>query len=187
MKLRLPELQPRERVLAIGSGLVLLAVLLDRVVLNPWMRHARAIRQEIARMEDAISGHALLLARKAQVEGEVAQHQRYLRPALPEELQTAALLKELEELATQSHIESPEIKLVSTESGETTQEHVVEIKFDCVPEEWLEFLYRIETSPSLFAVARAGLSLKADVPDRLDGFLRVTSTSVTGQSIDHRP
>jgi hypothetical protein len=178
MKFRLPELQPRERALAIGSGLVLLAVLLDRMVLNPWMRHARVVRQEIARMEDAISSHALLLARKAQVEAEVAQHQRYLRPAIPEELQTAALLKELEDLAAQSHIESPEIKLVSAEAEESAQEHVIEVKFECVPEEWLAFLYHVESSPSLFTVARAGLSLKADVADRLEGFLRVTSTSV---------
>ena len=42
---KLPQLKPRERLLATGSGVVLLMVLLDRLVLNPWLRHAQTVRQ----------------------------------------------------------------------------------------------------------------------------------------------
>jgi hypothetical protein len=179
---RLPELQPRERLLAIGSGIVLLVVLLDRLVLSPWMRHAQVIRQDIRRMEEELLSHERLLARKDRLLAELQRHQRYLHPAVADDLQTAALLKEIEALAGQSHVTLEEIKPLPTEADALSRRYALDIRFECTPEEWAEFVYRLETSTSLFEVLRASLARQDDTPDRLGGSLRVVSAALQAPS-----
>jgi hypothetical protein len=175
---RLPELQPRERLLAIGSGIALLVVLLDRLVLNPWVRHARAIRHEIQHMEEELLSHERLLMRKDRVSMELQRHQRYLHPAVADDLQTAAFLKEIEAIAGQSHVTIDEIKPLPSEVDELSRRYVLDVRFACTPEEWAEFVYRLETSPSLFEVLRASLASQDDTPDQLAGSLRVVSAAL---------
>jgi Tfp pilus assembly protein PilO len=175
---RLPDLQPRERLLAIGSGIALLVVLLDRLVLSPWMRHAQAIRQDIRHMEEELLSHERLLARKDRLLVELQRHQRYLHPAVADDLQTAALLKEIEQLAGQSHVTIDEIKPLPSEADEISRRYALDVRFACAPEEWADFVYRLETSPSLFEVQRATLARQEDTPDQLAGSLRVVSAAL---------
>ena len=178
MKPRLPhlsDLQPRERLLAIVSGVIVLIVLLDRLVLGPWSTHTRAVRQEIAQMEQALQRHQRLLARQDRVMAELDRYQRYLTPAIADDLQMAVLLKEVEDLAGKSHVKVAEIKPLAVEADETAKRYPLDVRFECTLEEWVEFVYSIETSPSLFEIVRAGLSVQEDVPDRLDASLRLVS------------
>ena len=172
---RLPELQPRERLLAVGSGIALLVVLLDRLVLSPWVRHAGAIQHEIQHIEEELLSHERLLMRKDQVFAQIQRNQRYLHPAVADDLQTAAFLKEIEELAGQSHVTLDEIKPLPSEADERSRRYPLDVRFTCTPEEWAEFVYRLETSPSLFEVLRASLGRKEETPDQLSGSLRVMS------------
>ncbi len=174
----LPQLKPRERLLAAGSGILLVVVLLDRVVLGPWAHHAQTVRQEIHRMETGLQQHRRLLARRERVFAELARYQRYLQPAVADELQMAALLKEIQQVAGDSHVTIAEIKPIGTEADEYAKRYTLEVRFACSLEEWVDFVYQIQSSPSLYAVARAGLSTKGETPDRLEGYLRVVSTAV---------
>ena len=88
---RFAQLRPRERLLAVGSGVVLLIVLLDRLVLSPWSRHAHTVRQEIHDMERALQTHQRLLARKERVFEELKRYQQYLQPPIADELQVAEI------------------------------------------------------------------------------------------------
>ena len=106
--IRLPpmmQLKPRERLPAVGAGVVFVIVVMDRLVLSPWIRHAKAVRQEIHKMERALQSYQRLLGRKEPVIQELGRYQRYLKPPLADELQMAALLKDVQEMAAQSHIE----------------------------------------------------------------------------------
>ncbi len=179
MKLpKLPQLQPRERLLGIGAAVVLLVVLLDRCVLAPWIKHSRAIRQEIGHMEEALQNYERLLSRKEPILAEFARARQYLKPAVADDLQMAALLKEIQGLAEQSQVVVKEIKPLGVESDEIEKRYSLEVRFQCTLEEWLQFVYDLETSPSLYRVMRAGLSMPAEAPDRLDGVLRVMSAAV---------
>lgn len=189
MKLpRFANLRPRERVLAAGCTVILLMVALDRLVLTPWVRHGRKVRQEIQEMEKALQNHARLLTRQAQVSAEFERYQRYLQPAIADELQTAALLKEIEELAGESHVKLVELKSLGVETEDTFKRYTFEARFQCVLDEWIEFVYRVESSPSLYEVVRAGLSVPEERPERLDGTLRIMSVAmnsgVAGASTD---
>ena len=175
---KLPTLQPRERLLAIGSGLVFLIVLLDRLVLSPWLGHARSVRREIRAMEEALLSHQRLLSRQARVEAALERYQPYLRPPIADDLQTAALLKELEQIAIASHVAVGEVKPLPIEKDAVAKRYPLEVRFNCTPEEWIEFVFRIETSPSLFEIQRAGLAVTEDSPNQLEGFLRVVGAAV---------
>lgn len=180
MKLpRLPELKPRERLLAVSSGVALLAVALDFLVLNPWLRHAQTVRDEIHRMEAELRHDARLLSRRDRVMKQLAVYQPYLRSPLPDELQMAGLLKEIQGLADESQLRV-EIKPLPAEPTELTIRYSLDVQFDCTLEEWVDFVIKVEASPSLFQVARAGLTVQEEMPDRLKATLRLTSTSLRG-------
>ena len=178
----LAQLKPRERLLAVGSGVVLLLVMLDRLVLSPWSRHGEIVHQEIARMEEALQNHQRLLARKDRVMGKLARYRRYLKPAVADDLHMAALLKEVEEIAAQTNVHVIEIKPLTVEAGEVVTRYALEVRFECKLDAWAEFVYHVEASPALFEVVRAGLSVGEEKPDRLEGYLRVASAAVHAKS-----
>ena len=175
---KLPTLRPRERLLAVGSGLVLLAVILDRLVLNPWLHHAQTVRQETQRMERELKHHRQLWARKDQVDAQLLAYQRYLRVPIADELQMAMLLKEIESIAADTHVILGEVKPLPPESDEFTKRYALEIQFECTLEEWVDFVTRVETSPSLYQVLRATMAVREETPDRLAASLRVASKAV---------
>ena len=176
--IRLPQmmqLKPRERLLAVGAGVVFVIVVMDRLVLSPWIRHAKAVRQEIRKMERALQSYQRLLGRKEPVMRELGRYQRYLKPPLADELQMAALLKDVQDMAAQSHVEIGEIKPLAVEADESAKRYSLEVRFECTLEQWVDFVFQIENSPSLFGVLRANLSVQEDQPDRLAGYLRLLS------------
>ena len=180
----LPELKPRERLLAVGSGVILLLVLMDRLVLNPWIEHTERIREEIQAMEESLQYQGLLLSRKGQVMKQLAAYQRYLRPVPADELQMAALLGEVEDMAEESQVTLGEIKPLAVEVGPSILRYPLDIQFECTLEEWVDLVSKIEASPSLYQVERAGLSAQEGVPDRLKGSLRVVGTAMRSMQGD---
>lgn len=185
--IRLPSLsslRPRERLFAVGCGAILLVVMLDRLVIAPWTAHRRAVGQEIRQMEEALRHHHRLADRKVRVTAEQARYQRYLRPAVPDDLQVAALVKELQELAGGSGVKLIEIKPLGVQTDDALKRYTVEIRFDGLLEEWVEFVFRVETSPSLYEILRATLTVPEEHPDRVAGVLRVVSAVVNTGSLD---
>lgn len=181
MPFRIPsfdQLKPRERWLAVGGGLILLAVVMDRLVLNPWLLRGQVIRQETSRMERTLQHYSQLLARKDRVTAQLDAYRPYLRPVLGDELQTASLIKELEEMADQSHITLGEVKPLAVEANTLMKRHPLDVQFECTLEEWVDFVIRVESSPSLFQIVRAALGVQSDVPDRLKGSLRVVGVAM---------
>ena len=184
---KLPQLRPRERLLAIGCGLVLFAVILDRLVLSPWLRHAQTIRRETQRMQRELKHHRQLLAREAQVDAQLLAYQRYLRAPIPDELQMAMLLKEIEGIAAETHVTLGEVKPLPPESDEFTKRYALDIQFECTLEEWVDFVTRVETSPSLYQVLRATMAVREETPDRLAASLRVASKAVRARDVARLP
>lgn len=175
---QLSQLKPRERLLAMAGGAVVVVVLMDRLVLSPWLGHARMVRQEISRMEAALHSHGRLLERRGRVLGELVKYEPYLKPPVADDLQMAALLKEIQDLAGQSGVEVGEIKPLTVESDGPTKDYSLELRFNCTLDQWVDVVFRLESSPSLFEVIRAGLSTQEERPGQLAGYLRVVSTAV---------
>jgi hypothetical protein len=172
------QLKPRERLLASGAAAVVLLVGLDRLVLSPWLRHTRTVRQETRMMAQALKSHARLLTRESRVLAEMERHRQYFRPAIADDLQMAALLNEMERIAQDSKVLLKEVKPLAPEATESTKRYILDVRFACTMEEWVNFIYQLETSPSLYQVVRASLTKQEETPDRLSGAVRVISSAV---------
>lgn len=138
-------------------------------------------------MEQVLVQHQRLLARRDRVETERMQYESYLRPAMADDLQTAALLKEIEGLASESQVKLIEIKPLGVESDERVRRYTLDVRFNGTLEEWVTFVFSLETSPSLFEIMRAGVSVPEESPDQLDATLRVMSALVSPQAIPAPP
>ncbi|MBI4342935.1 MAG: hypothetical protein HY599_06175 [Candidatus Omnitrophica bacterium] len=175
---KLPQLRPRERLLAAGGVIIVLAVLFDRLVFNSYLRHAQTVHRETQRLERTLKHYDRLLQRKAQVDAQLGAYQRYLRAPIADELQMAMLLKEVEGLAGETGVTLGEVKPLPPEADELSRRYSLDIQFECTLERWVDFVTRVETSPSLYQILRATLAADEDLPDRLAASLRVTSKSV---------
>jgi Tfp pilus assembly protein PilO len=175
---KLPQLKPRERLFAVAGAVALVIVVMDRLVLNPWLQHANTVRQETRRMEQSLNHYSRLLTRKGYVLAQRERYQRYLRTPLPDELHMAGLLKEMEALAEHSGVNLIEVKPLPPEGDAATRRFSLDVQFDCTLEEWADFLIEIESSPSLFQIVRANLSAQDETPDRLKGSLRVANAAL---------
>ena len=172
------KLKPRERLLAVGTGAVLLIVALDSLVLRPWIRHAQTVRREIHRMEEELRNHNRLLARRDRVLGEIGRYREYLRQPVTDDLQMAALLKEVERVAQRSGIVVGEVKPLQIEAVGNEKRYSLEVRFESTLEEWVKFVYRLETSSALYSVIGAGLEASSEKPDQLKASLRVMSAAM---------
>ena len=161
-----------------GSGVALVIVILDRLVLSPWLSHAKSVRGEIHQMQHALQAHQRLLVRRDDVLEELKRYRRFLQPPIADDLQMAAFLKEVQEMAAQTHIEVGEIKPLPVEADEAAKRYSLEVRFQCTLDQWIQFVFLIETSPSLFEVVRAGLSTQEGQPDQLEGYLRVRNATM---------
>lgn len=175
---KLPALQARERMLAVGSGVVLMIVVMDRLVLGSWMAHQNNIREEVQILEETLQRYSRLLSYQERVISQLDPYRKYLRPPLENELQMAAFIEEIEGLASLSRVGLNEVKPLAIEEGEFSKQYSMDVMFECTLEEWVDFIVGIESSTSLYEIVRSSLAIKEDIPDRLVATLRVVSASV---------
>lgn len=164
--------------MAVGSGFVVMIVVLDRLVLGPWMAHQTNVREEVVRLEETLQRYSRLLTYRERVLSQLEPYRKYLRPLLDDELQMAAFIKEIEGLASRSRVNLDEVKPLAVEAGEFSKQYSIDVEFDCTLEEWVDFIVNIESSTSLYEIVRSSLAVQDDVPDRLKATLRVVSASV---------
>lgn len=174
----LAQMGPRERLLAACAGVIVLGMLMDRLVLNPWLRHGATMQREVLEMEAQLRAYGRLMARKQAVYTELEPMQRYIQPAVTDDLKMASLLEEIESVAGDSGVTLGEIKPLRTEPQAGATRYILDVRFTCDLTEWVDFISRLEDSTSLFAVQQAGLSVAPETPDQLQGFLRVSNTAI---------
>ena len=165
----------RERLLTFGSLMIVSMVLLDRVVLGPWGRHTQHVRQEIARFETAIRRQNELLSREPTIRAEAEAYHDHLRPETDPPLTMAGVLREIEGLGTQSGVALGEVKPL--EAG-ATQELVIDVQCRGSLEQWIRFVYLVQSSTTLFDIQRATLARTKDDPSLVEGALRLSSKSI---------
>ena len=137
-------------------------------------------------MELALQRYSQLLSRKDRVFAQLETYRQYLRPTLVNELQTASLLKELEGLAGESHVTLSEIKPLAVEENALMKRYPMDVQFECTLEEWVDFVLRVESSPSLFQIVRASMAVQSEHADRLKASLRVVGAAMPTKPSDAR-
>ncbi|MBI3324654.1 MAG: type 4a pilus biogenesis protein PilO [Candidatus Omnitrophica bacterium] len=164
----------RERMLAAGSVLVLSSVLLDRGVLSPWLGHMAKVRREIQQLETDLRNYDALLARKSQIQAEAEAYREYLSPP-SRETDMAALLREVEALGKESGVTLGEMKPTEGASSELYQEYTIDVQYQGSLEQWVRFVYLLQTSTALFTIERGAVARTTDEGSgTLQGSLRLS-------------
>ena len=168
----------RERLLAVVGTVVVISVLLDRAVVNPWWKHLSFLRQEIERIEHDLVAHEKLLARREGILAQAKLYERYVQPSPGSELQMATFLKEIETLARQAQVSLEEIKPQPVAETEVYENYSFEVFSECSLDQWIRLVHLIETSPSLFEIQKAKLSVKEGKTDVLSGYLLIGAVAM---------
>ena len=63
----LPTLSRQERLLAVGVAIVVTLLLMDRVIISPWLRHLSVMRREIHELEHTLVNQRRLVDLKGRV------------------------------------------------------------------------------------------------------------------------
>lgn len=181
MKLSMPRLpdpatmSSRERLLGAACLVVVSVVLLDRLVLGPWWEHTSHVRHDVARLEESIRRYEDMLSRKPQIMQEVERYRQYLRPDTAPEPTMAALIREVEALGKQSGVSLGDVKPLPGAVNDLYKELALEVQSTGTLEQWMEFVYLLQTSPTLFQLERATVGIREQGSDAVVGSLRLTS------------
>ena len=165
----------RERLMVVGSVLVVLAVVIDRGVMGPWWDHTRKVAREIRGLERTIQAHERLLSRRPQIEGKAKVYHDYLNVENPGVVEMGGLIREVEKLGQESGISLGEVKPQPGESGDVYERLVIDVAYQGSIEQWMQFVYFLQTSKSLFTIERADLQRLDKSPNQLQGTVRVSS------------
>jgi Tfp pilus assembly protein PilO len=169
----------RERVLAAGSALVVVSVLLDRAVLSPWLRHSANVHREIRQLEEDVRNYQGLLARKGQILEEAEAYADFLRP-LSSSADMAGLLREIEAMGRESGMTLGEMKLSEGASSDLYQEYTIDVQYQGSLPQWVRFVYLLQTSNALFTIERSSMARKTEEAGALQGSLRVSGRVIRG-------
>lgn len=180
----LSSLSRRERLLAMAGLLVMAVMALDRGVLGPWLRHTRTIHQEIQRLEAMIRSDRELIRRKPQILGQTEAYQEYLRLDQSAEPDMASLLREIETLGSRSGVSLGQVKPLEGTTEASSRSFAIEVEYKGSLQEWVHFVYLLQTSRSLFDLERATVARMEAGASQVQGSLRLTSrVNRAGESI----
>lgn len=171
----LSSLSRRERLLAMAGALILSVMALDRGVLGPWLRHARTIHQEIQRLEAMIRNDRELSRRKPKILEQAQTYQEYLSLTPSPEPDMASLLREIETLGSRSGVSLGRVKPLEETTEGLPQRFAIEVEYKGSLQEWVHFVYLLQTSRSLFEVERATVARMQEGSSQVQGSLRLTS------------
>lgn len=163
----------REKIMiSIGIG-VLLIVFADRFVVAPWWSYISKIRSETAKLDRLVVQQNQVIDRKDKVMEDVEAFKDMFREGKSPEIEMASFLREIEMLGRKSNVSLQEIRPLPSLSADLYQEYGLEVNYECNLKEFTNFVYLIETSPSLFVIERASLQIKEEGSDVLEGSLRI--------------
>lgn len=184
----LSSLSRRERLLAMAGALILSVMALDRGVLGPWLRHTRTIHQEIQRLEAMIRNDRELSRRKPKILEQAQAYQEYLSLTPSPEPDMASLLREIETLGSRSGVSLGRVKPLEETTEGLPQRFAIEVEYKGSLQEWVHFVYLLQTSRSLFEVERATVARMQEGSSQVQGSLRLTSqVNHSGQGAAAKP
>ena len=176
------KLSARERLLAAGVAFIFCVLMLDRVVLGPWWQHRIEVQQEIRRLESSLRVGRRLLEHKPQIMEQMQAYSSYLTEAGGEQKDMAALLREIETMGKESGLSLSEVKPLTAQTAEGVSEgHAFDVSYTGSLQQWIHFVYLLQSSKTIFQIERATLGLKESGSELLSGSLRLTRRPMAAQ------
>ncbi len=167
----------RERIIFILTISLISSLIVYVFVLEPVYKKWSQLRLEYESAGLRLVRNEKLLANKKNIEGEYEKYKEYIRKKEDKEQEMASILKEIEATASGSGVKITSIKPKGEKQLKNYKEYSVELVSEATLNQFIKFIYDLESSKELLKVERLVLSLKSAQSDLLKGTLIVRKIS----------
>lgn len=156
----LQRLSPREKVILYFSVAAVVLVAADQLVLTPIYRNFQSLDQRIQDTENNIKKSIRLLGQKEKMLRESEKYATYTAASRSSEDGVLVLLKNIQELASQSSVN---LLYSKPAGGDSKERNVYRITLECEGQvdQIINFFYAVENSKLLFRIEKYALQATA--------------------------
>ncbi len=146
-------LSPREKIILYVSVMAVILMAADRLVLNPIYKSFQSLDQQVHDTEVNIKRSVQLLGQKEKMIKEAEYYATYAAPSKSLEGGVLALLKKVQELASQSSVN---LLYSKPGTGETKERNVYRVSLECEGQmdQLINFFYAIENAKLLLRIEK---------------------------------
>lgn len=155
------KLSKRERMILLGTSLVIGALLIDRLVFGPVTHKVLFLDQEIKSQEEAIKKSLHVLLRKDRIMEDGKRLATYsVDSPLPEEKEMTALLKDMEKMAGEAQLNVLNVKPGTIQSDSGVKKYLASMELEADMAEIITFFHAVESSKKLLRVEKYDIQPK---------------------------
>ena len=174
-------LSKREKYIIYITIVVVVAIFFDRVIARPVLKRLGELSRELTVQQKRLQHATQILSEEALITGEHDKFVQGLKQDGSEEEEVAALLSEIEKLATKSAVCLANIKPRLTESTEQYKKYIVGVDLESEITKLVDFIYQLEKSPSLLRIKEFYLIPKKEGSDILKARMLITKILITSE------
>lgn len=167
-------LSKREKFIAFTTIILIVAVLIYVIIIEPLSKKWVHLNKEIASKSVKLKKDLRLLSKKNILEKEYKNYLNVIKTDLSEEEESTNLLSDLETIAKNDSVAIVNIKPSPTKNLAFYKELIFDISLESSMDEILKFIYDVQSSRKLLKVKRLSLSAKASEPGIIKCALQIT-------------
>ncbi len=150
-------LNKREKIIFAAAAGVVGMLVLDQLIVRPIVQTFYSLHQEGSSLEASVKKSVRLLAQKERMMKEIKQYTAYVATTKSSEEDSVALLKHIEELASQSSVNLLYVKPAPSKAQEQIKKYYMNLECEGQMEQLIQFFYEIEHSKLLLKIEKYAL------------------------------
>lgn len=168
-----------ERIGLVVAAFVIIAVFVDRLVVNPLGVKLRRMNKEIALSEKKLAYDLRNIQNRDLIEGEYKKHKDFVKKsAVSDEEDVSNMLAEIEALARSAGVDLVDIKPLAPRQVDFYKEYSAEVTIEGGMEHIVTFLHQLNGSPQLLRAVKLRLGVKQKDSPGLKATLLVTNVTL---------
>ena len=152
------KLSKREKTVLYVTAVVLSVTLADRLIISPIIDSIKNLNVSIADKETEIRKSMRILSYKEVIDADGKKYGALMQSQKTEDEEITSILKEIESLGSKSGIDLVDMKPAGTEQSGATKKYLINLNCEAEMEEFVDFLYNVETSNKLLTVEKFQVS-----------------------------
>lgn len=175
----LAKLSKKEKIGLVAAGIIMVAVLIDKLIINPVGIKFKRLGQQIALNEKKLSLDLHNILNKDLIEDKYKKYKDFVKKnSVSDEESISNMLAEIESLARTAGVTLVDIKPQAAKQVDFYKEYAVEVTIDGQMEQIVAFLHKLNSSVQLFRAAKLRLGPKQKEWTVVRAFMLVTYISM---------
>ncbi|MCU0666229.1 MAG: hypothetical protein MUF05_03930 [Candidatus Omnitrophica bacterium] len=168
----------QEKLITYIAVAFLVMAIFDRLVLSAILAKIGSQEEQIRMQELSIKKNLKILSQKDLIQKQDQEFSVYLSNATSQEEELSSILKEIETLANKANVSLGEIKPVDLKEEKLMKKYSVSLSCEATMEQLADFIFRLETSNSLFNIVSYNIASKDKEKGTVKCNMSITKTVV---------